>query len=87
MNLSLTFGLVISIGGVGWIFSIVMELFVCIDESVWLDDCIFSIVGPVNTSFRISDGGNVRWTFLLGSVGIYQWNDFIIFLENDYFSA
>jgi hypothetical protein len=70
-----TLGLVISITGTGgWIFSIVIELFVWIGESVWLDDCIFSVVGTDKASFRISSGGNVRWVFLLGSpIEISHW--------------
>jgi hypothetical protein len=45
----------------------VIELFVWIDEFVWFDDWLFSRVGIVNASFRISAGGNVLWTFLFGS--------------------
>jgi hypothetical protein len=61
-----TFGFVISF--VGLIGSIVIELFVWIDESVGLVDCTFSIDGTDNASFRISAGGNVRWIFLFGSI-------------------
>jgi hypothetical protein len=62
------------IGADGWTFSIVIELFVWIGESVWLDDWIFSTLGGTdNASFRISSGGNVRWVFLFGSaIEIYQ---------------
>jgi len=64
-----TFGFVISIWTV-LIGSNVIELFVWIDDSIWLGvDCPpLSKFGTDKASFRISGGGNVRWTFLLGSI-------------------
>ncbi len=61
----------------------VIELFVWIDESVWLVGCTLSIFGTDNASLRISAGGNVRWTFRfdsieLSDVEIWKWIDWNI---------
>ena len=65
---------------VGLIGSMVIELFVWINVSAWLDACTLSVFGTDKASFRISAGGNVRWIFRLGSielsvVEIWKWVD------------
>ncbi len=72
---SLTLGLVILIiGGTGdCIFSIVIELF------VWIDESVFSVFGNDNPSFWKSTGENVRWIFLFGSIEIYMRSNLIKF--------